>query len=183
VSGPSLIWPLARTFAGFSLVAVGGANATVPAIRHAVVDQWRWMNEADFAHLFAIAQAAPGPNVLLASLIGWRLAGPAGLLTTTAAMNLPSSLLAFGAGRAWRRWAASPWIGRLRAALSPIAVGLITASGVVMARTADHALAPLLITAAVAAFVLFSRRSPMWGLALAAVAGVALRRMGWAPAG
>jgi chromate transporter len=116
--------------------------------------------------------------VLLVSLVGWRLAGVAGLLVATAAMNVPSSVLAFAAGRAWRAWSASPWIGRLQAALAPIAVGLITASGVVMATTTDHALAPAAITLGVAAFVVFSRRSPMWALAAAAVAGVALGRLG-----
>jgi chromate transporter len=175
-----LLLALGRTFGTLSLVAVGGANAAVPELQRQVVGQLHWMDAPAFSRLFAISQAAPGPNVLLVSLIGWRMAGLAGLLVATAAMNVPSSVLAFTAGRAWRAWAASPWIGRLQAALAPIAVGLITASGVVMAATTDRALAPLAITAAVAAFVVFSRRSPMWALAAAAVAGVALRRLGMA---
>ncbi len=71
---------LVRAFAGLSLVAVGGANATVPEIKHIVVDQHHWMADTSFSYLFAISQAAPGPNVLLVSLVGWRLAGIAGLL-------------------------------------------------------------------------------------------------------
>ncbi|WP_158913849.1 chromate transporter [Caulobacter sp. S45] len=175
---PGVLLALAKTFGGLSLVAVGGANAAVPEIQRQVVGRLHWMDDGAFAHLFAISQAAPGPNVLLVSLIGWRVAGLAGLLVATVAMNLPSSLLAFAAGRAWRRWSASPWIGRLQRVLGPIAVGLIVASGVVMARTSDHGLIAAGLTAAVAAFVVFSRRSPMWALGAAAVAGVALNRLG-----
>lgn len=173
-----LLWPLARTFAGLSLVAVGGANAATPEVEKLVVLRWHWMDEAAFSHLFAIAQAAPGPNVLLVSLIGWKLAGLAGLLVATVAMNLPSSLLAFAAGRAWTAWSASPWIARLQRALAPLAVGLITASGLVMTRTAAHAAAGVLIALGVAGFVVFSRRSPMWALAGAAIAGLVLGRLG-----
>ena len=74
------------------------------------------MDNATFTHLFAISQAAPGPNVLLVSLIGWRMAGFAGLIVSTLAMNLPSSALTFAAGRAWSRWSDLPWIDRLQRA-------------------------------------------------------------------
>jgi len=172
------LFELVRSFAALSLLAVGGANAAVPEIRRIVVDQHHWMSEAAFSQLFAISQAAPGPNVLLVSLIGWRAAGLAGLLACTAAMNLPSSIVAFAAGRAWTRWADSPWIERARRALAPIAVGLIAASGVVMARTADHHSAAWIITGLVAAFVVFSRRNLLWALGAAAVIGIVLARVG-----
>ena len=83
---------------------MGGASAAVPEIRRIVVDQHHWMTDTSFSHLFAISQAAPGPNVLIVSLVGWRLAGSAGLLACTMAMNLPSSVLAYAAARAWARW-------------------------------------------------------------------------------
>ena len=173
-----LLLRLAETFALLSLVAVGGANAAVPEIRRTVVDHWHWMTDATFTQLFAISQAAPGPNILLVSLVGWRLAGLVGLLVCTVAMNLPSSALAFAGGRAWSAWSHSPWIGRLQRALVPIAVGLITASGWVMARTSNGAMAGWAITALVAAFVLFNKRSPMWALVAAAAVGIGLHRLG-----
>ena len=173
-----LLLKLGQAFGELSLVAVGGANAAVPEIRRIVVDRCHWMSATQFIHLFAISQAAPGPNVLLVSLIGWRLAGLAGLLVCTLAMNVPSSILAFAAGRAWTRWSGSPWIERLQGTLAPLAVGLITASGTVMARASDHGMAAWIITALVAAFVVFSRRNLLWAIGSAAVAGVALGRLG-----
>jgi hypothetical protein len=59
---------------------------------------------------FAISQAAPGPNVLLVSLIGWHIAGFAGLAIATLAMIFPSSLLAFIAGRLVSWWQSTRWI-------------------------------------------------------------------------
>jgi chromate transporter len=170
----AVVLKLVRAFSTLSLVAVGGANAAVPEVRRIVVDQNHWMDDASFSHLFAISQAAPGPNVLLVSLVGWRLAGMAGLLACTAAMNLPSSVLAFAAARAWARWSNSRWVALLRRTLAPIAMGLIAASGVVMARASDHALVPWVITALVALFVVASRRNLLWALAASALAGVAL---------
>ena len=54
----SLLPDLVRAFAGLSLVAVGGANAAVPEIRHIVVDQHHWMADTSFSHLFANSMGA-----------------------------------------------------------------------------------------------------------------------------
>jgi chromate transporter len=94
---------LVLVFAPLSLVAVGGANVVLPDIHRQVVQVYGWMTDADFADLFALAQAAPGPNVLVVSLIGWKVAGWTGALVAILAMCLPSSVLAYGMARAWRR--------------------------------------------------------------------------------
>ena len=74
-----------------SLVSIGGINVLLPEIRRQVVDVHGWMTDAAFAHTFAIASAAPGPNVIVVSLIGWQVAGWAGLLVATLAI-MPSRL-------------------------------------------------------------------------------------------
>lgn len=89
---------LATTFAALSLVSIGGPTATLPEIHRQVVSVLGWMDDQTFAHLFAISQIAPGPNILVVSLIGWQVAGFAGLMVATLASLAPSSLLAFGAG-------------------------------------------------------------------------------------
>jgi chromate transporter len=169
---------LALTFASLSLVAVGGATATAPAVQTAVVDHLHWLTRREFAEAFAIAQTAPGPNVMLASLIGWQVAGVTGLLVATLAMNGPSAVLAFGVGRAWRRWAQTPWLKRAQEVIAPIAAGLILASGVTMSRTADHTVVAVIVSAAVGAFVMFTKRNPLWALAVAALVGVIAARLG-----
>jgi chromate transporter len=173
-----LLWQIAATFASLSLVSIGGANAVVPEIHRQIVECQGWMNDTTFTSLFAISQAAPGPNVLLVSLIGWHMAGFAGLVIATVAMVLPSSLLAFLAGRFVSQWHKTRWIKIAKAGLEPIALGLILASGVVMARAADHHALSALITIATAAFVVFSRRNPLSALAAATVIGIIAARTG-----
>jgi chromate transporter len=173
-----LLWQIAATFASLSLVSIGGANAVVPEIHRQIVERQGWMNDATFTSLFAISQAAPGPNVLLVSLIGWHMAGFAGLMIATVAMVLPSSLLAFLAGRFVSQWHKTRWIKIAKAGLEPIALGLILASGVVMARAAEYHALSALITIATAAFVVFSRRNPLSALAVATVVGIIAARTG-----
>jgi chromate transporter len=119
-----LLVQLARVFSMLSLVSIGGANATLPEIRRQVVEVRGWMTNAAFADVFAISHAAPGPNIIMVSLIGWQLAGLAGLLVTTLAIMVPSCTLAFVISRGLTRWADHHWIALLKAALVPVALGL-----------------------------------------------------------
>jgi chromate transporter len=164
---------LLTTFAPLSLVAVGGANAVIPEIQHQVVAVHHWLPDRTFAELFAIAQAAPGPNVMVVSLIGWRIAGWPGLAVATVAICGPSCTLAYLVARfdaRLRRWS---WMASIRRGLAPIAVGLMLATGVIVARSADHNLAMVAVTAGVALTVLLTRVNPLWLLAAGALAGLA----------
>ena len=69
-------------FALLSFVAFGGATALLPEMHRVVVDNHQWLGDATFTHLYAIAQAAPGPNVLVVTLIGWKVAQAAAKETT-----------------------------------------------------------------------------------------------------
>lgn len=135
-----------------------------------------WMNDAGFSKAFAISQAAPGPNMMIVSLIGWRAAGLAGLVVATLAAIGPPSLIAFGVGRLFARMAEEPWFPQVKNGLAPVVAGLYLASGLVTARAADSRLVLVAITLAVAAFVATTRRNPLWALAggAAAAAGAAL---------
>ena len=163
---------LATTFTTLSLVSIGGANATLPEIHRQVVAGLGWMDDQTFAHLFAISQIAPGPNILVVSLIGWHVAGLAGLAVATVAILLPSSILAFVAGRVVARWDESVWVRIVKAGLVPIAIGLILASGVVAARANDRTIVTYAITGGVAVAFFFTRRNPLWLLAAGALANV-----------
>ena len=81
----TLVW-LAIIFAQLSMVAFGGGNTILPEMHRQVVDVHHWMTGADFVALYALAQAAPGPNMMVAPLIGWNVAGWAGMLVTTVAV-------------------------------------------------------------------------------------------------
>ena len=127
-------------FAGISLLAVGGATAALPEAQRQIVGQLHWLTGPQFAETFAIAQTSPGPNVIVFSLFGWRLAGFAGLFAATLGILGPSSLLAFAAARAMRRAGEAPWLARLKKALIPLAIGLMAANGYLLARGADSGL-------------------------------------------
>jgi chromate transporter len=175
---PSILPDLATTFAIISLIAIGGANATVPEIHRQIVDTLHWMDNAGFAELIAVAQIAPGPNVIIVSLIGWHLAGAAGLAVATLAMIVPSSALAFVAGRTIARHGQNAFVKLAKRALAPIAVGLILASGAVMAQIADKGLLTLAVTLGMTAMVFFSRLNPLWGIVAGALLGLCAGRLG-----
>ena len=82
---PDLAW-LGALYAQLSLLAVGGVVTVLPEMQRAVVEVRGWMAPAEFAALFALAQAAPGPNMMVATLVGWRVAGLPGALVATLGM-------------------------------------------------------------------------------------------------
>lgn len=162
---------LALIFAQLSVVAFGGGNTTLPEMHRQVVDVHHWMTGADFAALYALAQAAPGPNMMVAPLIGWQVAGLAGMLVTTFAIFGPSSILTIIALRLWRRFRDKPWRAAVQAGLVPISVGLVAASATVIARTVDHDWIFVAITAVSTALLLRFRIHPLWMLAMGAAVG------------
>jgi chromate transporter len=166
-------------FGGISLLAVGGASAALPEAERQIVTQLHWLSPEQFAQTFAIAQTSPGPNVIVFSLFGWRLAGLAGLIVATLGILGPSSLLAFALARVMRRAGEAVWLARLKQALTPLAIGLMAASGYVLARAADSNFLAALITVGAAAFVVLSSRSPLWAMAAGAALSVAAGRAGW----
>jgi chromate transporter len=166
-------------FAGISLLAVGGATAALPEAQRQIVGELHWLTGAEFAETFAIAQTSPGPNVIVFSLFGWRLAGLAGLLAATLGIVGPSSLLAFGAARTMRRAGEAVWLARLKKALIPLAIGLMAANGYLLARGADSGVVATLITLSSAAFVALSPRSPLWAMLAAAILAVVASRSGF----
>jgi chromate transporter len=160
-------------FALLSILAIGGANAVVPEIHRLSVHDQHWMTDTQFVDLFALAQAAPGPNVLVVSLIGLQVGGLLGALITTLAMCGPSSILAYTISNAWDRFRERPWRKATQAGLAPVTIGLVLGSGWILTDAADHSWVAYAITAASAALTLFTRIHPLWLLAAAGAVGLA----------
>jgi chromate transporter len=168
-----LIVLLAVQFAIMSLLALGGANAVVPEMHRQAVELRGWMDERQFADMFAISQVAPGPNVMLVTLIGYHVAGFSGALVTTLAMCGPTAVLAHFLGRTWYRFRNAPWQVAIQDGLVPISVGLVGASAVVLTRVADHNWMAGAVTAATAGAAYWTRWNPLWLIAIAALVGLA----------
>ncbi len=167
----SVLGEVARQFLILSLLSIGGANAIIPEIHLRAVEIEGWMTDEDFTQMFALSQAAPGPNVLIVSLIGWKAAGYIGAIVAMVAMCAPSSVMTYQIANAWERFRDAPWRIATQSALTPITVGLILASGYVLTRTIDHEWAAYAATAATAGVALVSRVHPLWLLGVAAVLG------------
>jgi len=173
VKGEDLVLALAWHFLLMSLLAVGGVYAVMPEIHRQVIETRHWMTEQQFADLFAIAQAAPGPNMLFATLIGWHVAGFAGALVTSAALCGPTCLLTYGVAHVWQRFKDAPWRIAIQAGLVPVAVGLVAASAYLITRAADHSVMAVALTALTAGIAYGTRINPLWVLAAAAAIGFA----------
>ncbi len=154
----SLIW----TFAVMSLLAVGGANAAVPEMHRIAVEVQHWMTERQFADAYAISQLSPGPNVLIVTLIGYAVAGLSGALAATFAMCIPTAALAYVVSRWLARPSQSRWPATIQAALVPLSIGLMAASGLIVAQAADRSWTAVLVTVAAAAIAAATRLNPLW---------------------
>jgi chromate transporter len=172
-SEPSPLFALISTFALLSLLAVGGANAAVPEMHRIAVDVHHWMTETQFADAFAISQLSPGPNVLIVTLIGYAVAGVAGALGATVAMCVPTAVLAYVVSRRLSRSGASRWPAVIQTALVPLSIGLMAASGLIVAQAADRNWLAVLLTVIIAVLAAATRLNPLWLLLAGAVLGFA----------
>lgn len=175
----NLLLELLETFALLSVLSIGGANATLPEIHRQVVVLHHWMSDATFAQVVAIGQAAPGPNVMIASMIGWQLAGIAGLLVVTLAIVLPSSAIAMAVGRVLARHEEVVGVTLVRRALAPVALGFMLASAVVITRAAWQGAGTLVLVIVVALVVVTTRLSPLWSIVAGAIVGLIGHRLHW----
>ena len=179
-------------FLSLSLLAVGGAISTAPEMHRYLVTQQQWLTEAQFSSSIALAQAAPGPNVLFIALLGWQVglnaAAGSGLPLWASAMLgvsltmlgtlLPSTILTFSVARWGHRNRERRAVRAFKQGMAPLVVGILLATGVILATnqgsSADHW--PLWLLAAVSALLVWRTRIHLlWLLG----AGAVLGGVGW----
>jgi chromate transporter len=163
---------LAAIFSQLSLLAFGGGNTILPEMQRQVVQVHDWMTKADFSALFALAQAAPGPNMMVVTLIGWHVAGWPGVLVTSIAKFGPSSLVTILALHAWERFKDRPWRRYVQIGLVPITAGLVSASAMLIAEASDGTAVLVGVTVAVALVSYRTKLHPLWLLAAGALIGL-----------
>ena len=169
----SVLADLAGVFGELSLLAFGGTNSVLPEMQRQVVAVHGWLTPREFASLFALAQAAPGPNMLVVTLIGWRVAGFPGALVSTLAVSTPSSVLTYVAGHLWYRFRNAAWRRAVQAGLVPVTAGLLMASAALLIRTTATGWSTAAVTLAATLLFLFTRVHPLIVLAAAAALGAA----------
>lgn len=169
-----ILWTLVIVFTQLSVLAFGGGNAILPEMQHQVVTVHQWMTAEQFSSLFAMAQAAPGPNMMIVPLVGWHVAGPAGLLVTSLAKFGPSSIITVYVLKFWQRFKDHPLRARFEKALKPITVGLVLVSAWLIADASAQNALLILIVILTAILLMFKKVHPLWVMALGAGLGICL---------
>lgn len=154
-----------------SVISVGGMPSVMPELQRVVVDVNAWMSAEQFTQYFALAQAAPGPNVLVTALIGWHLTGLAGAFVALGAFCGPAAVLAYSLGGLWDRLREAEWRKVFQRALVPVTVGMIFAGGYVLATPLGPDWRSALIAGGAAAGIYLSRLNPLWLLAAGGMLG------------
>jgi chromate transporter len=168
---------LAALFGHFlllSLLAIGGAITVAPEMHRVLVDRMALLTDAQFNASIAIAQAAPGPNVLFVAVMGYQAGGLVAALVALTAIMLPSTTLALAAsrwGHARREWRP---VQAFKAGMAPIVIALLMATGWILA-AATPGWRHLVLTVAAALLVWRTRIHLLWLIAAGAVAGA----LGW----
>lgn len=146
------------------------------------VEVRHWMSDARSADMFAIAQLSPGPNVLIVTPIGYHVAGIAGALVATFAMCGPSAVVAYFVSDKLTRSSQSVWLTRssqsvwlaiLQAALVPVSIGLMSASGFILALTTGGTWVAVGLVVCAAGLALVTRLNPLWILVVGGILGFA----------
>lgn len=169
-----IILELVLTFGVLSVIAFGGMPAVMPEMQRLVVDVHGWTTEKEFIQLFAIAQAAPGPNVLIVSLIGWKAAGLTGAIAALLAVCAPAAVLSWWVADLWERFKESPWRIAIQRAIAPLVVGLTLAGGYVLCTPSTPDWRLWAIAGLSAAASLSTKLNPLWILGAGGTIGAFL---------
>jgi chromate transporter len=181
-------------FAALSLLAVGGAITTAPDMHRYLVDETRWLSEAQFTSSIALAQTAPGPNVLFVALMGWNVGmnagaslgggwlsagmGSLGVVVAMLGIMLPSSILTYTATRWAHKHRDNLGIRAFKAGMSPIVIALLLATAWLLTLSNDQPAHdwPLYALTAFTTLVVWRTRVHMlWLIGLGALLG----SLGW----
>ena len=165
-------------FLSLSLFSLGGGNTLLAEYHHLAVDQYCWLSSRQFADIYAIAEAAPGPSSMIVGLLGMGAAvreGPLwGVLSgvaAEAAILLPSTLVMVAASLGWSRLRDSPWRVAFERGMGPITLGILFAVGLKILRISDHDTPAYAVSALVCVLMLRTKISPLWFMAVAGLLG------------
>jgi len=174
-------------FLSLSLLGVGGAISTAPDMHRFLVDQQGWLTDPQFSASIAIAQAAPGPNVLFIALLGWNVGLNAGgglptallgMAVTMVGILIPSTTLTYMAGRWGHENRELRAVRAFKQGLTPIVIALLVATGWILATGSTYEVRnwPLWLIAIVSTIIVWrTKLHLLWLLG----AGAAIGWMGW----
>jgi chromate transporter len=168
----SILLGLFLKLSAFSLVAFGGVNALLPVLFNLAVHQEQWIDVQTFSDYFAIAQAAPGPNFMTVTLIGWHVYGVLGALLATLAIAWPSSIMIYFLQRFIMGMKNPLTKKTIQYAAAALAIGLVLASAWEISLQINQSLAAYLLTIGTITITFFTRWHPLYLIAIGGALGV-----------
>jgi chromate transporter len=162
-----LLLTLAAIFLRMGSVTFGGGFVMVPLIESEVVNTHHWLTHQEFADAFALGQITPGPVLITATFVGYRVAGTLGALVATLSIFLPAFLITIAAGSSLRRFRSNEQVQSFLRGVAPAVVGLLVAAAVSIGRAGIHTWVGFSIML-VAMFVLIRYRPNAFWLILGA---------------
>jgi len=168
----SVLISLFLKISAFSLVAFGGVNALLPVLYDLSVNQEHWISPQTFADYFAIAQAAPGPNLMTVTLIGWNVGGVLGAALATLAIAWPSSIMIYFLQGYIFAIQNKQRQKMIQYAAGALAVGLVLAAAWQISLQVNQSLAAYILTIVTITITFFTRWHPLYLVAAGAACGL-----------
>lgn len=171
-------WPLATFFLKTGAFIFGGGLVIIPLLETAVVNDFAWMTRSEFLDGVALGSLTPGPVVITAAFVGYKVAGALGALVATVAIFTPSFAFIMFASPFLLRLRQNPWVKSFLKGVMPAALGAIAAAAIPLAAAAlIQPTLPRTVVATtvgiIALIALVRFRCPTWQLVPAgAIAGL-----------
>jgi chromate transporter len=174
---PVTLGTLAAFFFKVGAFTVGGGLVMLGFIQQQVVEQLHWLTPREFVDGLALGQLTPGPILMLAAYVGYKVAGLGGAAVAAGAAFLPSFVITLAVLPVLDRVRALAWVRAIMEGLGPAVIGVLA---VALARLAPYAVpdwpAALMLVLTLAALLL-TRLGPFRLLLAGALAGVLRARL------
>ena len=158
----ALLLTLSTIFLRIGTITFGGGFVMIPLIEAEVVDANHWLTHQEFVDATALGQITPGPVLITATFIGYRVAGTLGALVATISIFLPSFLLTVVAGSSLARFHTNKIVQSFLKGVTPAVVGLLVAAGISIGRAGIHSWVGLLIAVIAGAVLVRYRPNAIW---------------------
>jgi chromate transporter len=158
----ALLLTLSTLFLRIGTVTFGGGFVMIPLIESEVVDYHHWLTHQEFVDATALGQITPGPVLITATFIGYRVAGTLGALVATISIFLPSFLMTVVAGSSLARFHTNKIVQSFLKGVTPAVVGLLVAAGISIGRAGIHSWVGLLIAVIAGVVLIRFRPNAIW---------------------
>jgi chromate transporter len=158
----SLLFALSVVFLRMGAITFGGGFVMIPLIESEVVNSHHWLTHQEFADATALGQVTPGPVLITATFIGYRVAGTLGAIVATVSIFLPSFLMTIAAGSSLRRFRSNQFVQSFLRGVTPAVVGLLVAAALSIGRAGIHTWIGLSIALAAVVVLIRYRPNAFW---------------------